>query len=116
MPITVEAPIEGDTANPDGRLLPGMTCTVRIIVEEVAPVLTVPLASLRFAPPEESAATGRAVWVLAPDGRIERRAVALGPDDQHGVAVVGGNLAPGEAVILARAHPPATKHLFGIQF
>ena len=52
----------------------------------------------------------------APDGRIERRAIALGPDDQHGVAVVGGNLAPGETVILARAHPPTTKHLFGIQF
>lgn len=105
-----------ETANPDGRLLPGMTCTVRIVVEEVGPVLKVPLASLRFAPSEAGAATGQDVWVLTPDGRIDRRAVTLGPDDQHDIAVLGGHLAAGEKVILARAAPRQSTRWFGSQF
>lgn len=37
-------------ANPDGRLLPGMTATVDFIVEEAADVFYVPNAALRFRP------------------------------------------------------------------
>jgi HlyD family secretion protein len=37
-------------ANPDGRLLPGMTATVDFIVEEAADVFHVPNAALRFRP------------------------------------------------------------------
>ena len=105
-----------ETENPDGRLLPGMTCTVRIVVEEVGPVLKVPLASVRFVPPDEGAATGQGVWVLTPDGRIDRRDVRLGPDDERDIAVLDGHLAAGERVILARARPPRSRRLFGIQF
>jgi len=40
--------------NPDGRLLPGMTANVRLIVAEKPSVLKVPNAALRFRPPGAS--------------------------------------------------------------
>ena len=43
-------------ANPGGRLLPGMTANVRMIVAERADALKVPNAALRFRPPGETAA------------------------------------------------------------
>jgi HlyD family secretion protein len=104
-----------ETENPDGRLLPGMTSTVRIVIEEVGPVLTLPLAALRFAPEGESAAGGR-IWVLAADGRIEPRALVFGPDDRQHIAVLEGKLLEGESVILARARPAETGRFFGIRF
>ena len=104
-----------ETENPDGRLLPGMTSTVRIVVEEVGPALTVPLAALRFAPEGEGAAGGR-IWVLTPDGRIESRALVFGADDRRDIAVLEGPLVEGEAVILARARPAESGRFFGIRF
>lgn len=38
-------------ANPDGRLLPGMTANVRIVTDERADALKIPNAALRFRPP-----------------------------------------------------------------
>lgn len=104
-----------ETENADGRLLPGMTSTVRIVVEEVGPVLTVPLAALRFAPDGETAAGGR-IWVLAPDGQVEPRTVVLGPDDRRDVAVLQGRLTQGEALVVARTRPAETGRFFGIRF
>lgn len=104
-----------ETENSDGRLLPGMTSTVRITVEEVGPVLTVPLAALRFVPDGEAAVDGR-IWVLAADGRPELRAVVLGSADRRDVAVVDGQLREGEAVILARLRPADSGRIFGIRF
>jgi len=54
-----------DVTNPDGRLLPGMTATVDILVETAQDVLTVPNAALRYRP-------GEAVMQAA----IERRRAA----------------------------------------
>jgi HlyD family secretion protein len=44
-----------DVANPGGRLLPGMTANVRMIVAERPDALKVPNAALRFRPPGETA-------------------------------------------------------------
>ncbi|HEY2064977.1 MAG TPA: efflux RND transporter periplasmic adaptor subunit [Gemmatimonadaceae bacterium] len=38
-------------SNPDGRLLPGMTATVKFVTGSAENVLTVPAAALRFTPP-----------------------------------------------------------------
>jgi HlyD family secretion protein len=48
-------------ANPEGRLLPGMTANVKLIVSEKDNVLKIPNAALRFRPPgAEAAETGSA--------------------------------------------------------
>jgi HlyD family secretion protein len=44
-------------ANPDGRLLPGMTATVEFLVETAADVLYVANASLRYRPDQEAMAS-----------------------------------------------------------
>ena len=102
-----------ETANADGRLLPGMTSTVRIAVEEAGPGPAVPLAALRFAP------NGRAepgqIWVRSAEG-IEPRSVMLGPDDGTDIAVVAGDLVAGEEVITGREPRPRNRQLFGITF
>jgi len=46
-------------ANPDGRLLPGMTATVEFVVASAEDVLKVPNAALRFRPPEAMLAAAR---------------------------------------------------------
>jgi HlyD family secretion protein len=43
-------------ANPDQRMLPGMTATLRIVTEERAEALRVPNAALRWRPPGQAAA------------------------------------------------------------
>jgi len=47
-------------ANPEGRMLPGMTATLRIMTDERADVLRVPNAALRWRPPGSAAAAGPA--------------------------------------------------------
>mgnify|MGYP001259445896 CR=1 FL=1 len=46
-----------DVDNSDGQLLPGMTATVEFLIEQVADVLKVPNAALRFRPNEEMMAS-----------------------------------------------------------
>ena len=50
--VTYTVVVEVD--NPDGRLLPGMTATVQIVVDRVSGVLKVPNGALRFAPSESA--------------------------------------------------------------
>src|SRR5881396_911186 len=59
-------------ANPEGRLMPGMTANVKVIVAEKASVLKAPNAALRFRP------TGVEVGTAASPG--ERPAVSAGSD------------------------------------
>jgi len=65
------------TSNPDRLLLPGMTAMVRVIVEEAANALMIPIAALRFTPPgerrrsealQEAGAPQDFVWLLKKDG------------------------------------------------
>jgi HlyD family secretion protein len=102
-----------ETANPEGLLLPGMTSTVRIAVDEAGPGPAVPLASLRFAP-EGRSAPGT-VWVLGTAG-IAPRAVTLGPDDGTDVAVLAGDLVAGERVITGQVPPAGGRQIFGITY
>ena len=114
-------------SNADGLLLPGMTATVRIVVEEARRVRTVPLAALRFAPDGGATTAGDAtlsgddrsgqtIWVLDPDGRPQPRIVHVGIDDGRDIAVLGGSLPERERVITGRVPRPAGRRLFGIRF
>ena len=96
-------------------LKPGMTATARIIIEARPQVLRVPDQALRFVPGNSAPATQASqpapqVWKL-----VNKRAVpvpvTLGLDDDSFSEVLGGNLKPGDVVIVgerrdaARANP-----------
>lgn len=97
-------------ANTDLALLPGMTATTRIITAERDNVLRVPDQALRYLPADAPAvapaptANGTArqgqVWVMA-DDKPTRVAVTLGLDDDSFTEVTGGDLKPGDQVIVS---------------
>ena len=104
-------------ANPDLALMPGMTATTRIITAERDNVIRVPDQALRYRPADAPAAapakaaaapaptaapatrTGE-VWVLT-DGKPVRVAVTLGLDDDSFTEILGGDLKPGDRVIVS---------------
>jgi HlyD family secretion protein len=115
------------TENDNSLLLPGMTATLRITVEEAGPVLKVPMAALRFspsvefaraAPAEIAAKTGRpaTVWRLRADGRLEPVAIGIGVDDGAHAAILTGGFAEGDEVIVGEVIDTAPGRLFGIRF
>src|SRR5881296_34558 len=120
------------TDNRGGRLLPGMTANVKLIVGEKANVLKVPNAALRFrpagaraeakstgaetktkgSPPARGASGGSAdgkagvggrVWRLDADGEPQPIAVTLGITDGTATEVIRGDLKDGEAVVVGLA-------------
>ncbi|MDH3667648.1 MAG: efflux RND transporter periplasmic adaptor subunit [Paracoccaceae bacterium] len=102
-----------ETENSEGLLLPGMTSTVRIAVEEAGPGPAVPLAALRFAP--SGLAEPGTVWVRESTG-IAPRKVTLGPDNGTRIAVIGGDLAAGDTVVTGRLPSTDRRRLFGIRY
>jgi HlyD family secretion protein len=111
-PITVQNVVTYDVVisvdNPKLLLFPGMTANVRIVTEDRKDVLKVPLQALRFEPkglsPEGGAnetprQTGSRVWVLR-GGRPVPVPVTVGIDDGTSAEIAGGDLQPGERVIV----------------
>jgi len=94
--------------NPEQKLLPGMTATCNIIVEEVLQVLTIPLRALQFKPDENTpgympppGGGGREgggrdgggknkVWVLGTDGSVSMKRIRLGLSDGAKTQVIDG--------------------------
>src|SRR5881398_772000 len=120
------------TDNRGGRLLPGMTANVKLIVGEKANVLKVPNAALRFRPAgaraeakstgaetktkgsppargasgesaDGKAGVGGRVWRLDADGEPQPIAVTLGITDGTATEVIRGDLKDGEAVVVGLA-------------
>lgn len=98
-------------------LKPGMTATARIVTDARAHALRVPDQALRFVPgglppsaPAEEAGTGKRqrVWKLA-DGRPVPVQIVPGLDDDSFTEILGGELKPGDAVIVGeqRGRSPA---------
>ena len=88
-PVTTQNVVTYDTIigvdNPEQKLLPGMTATVSVVVQERRGVLRVPALALRFRPPDAGEATrerrggtdgrtgeGRQGSAAAAEGRTER--------------------------------------------
>jgi HlyD family secretion protein len=97
-----------DVANPDGRLLPGMTATVDFLVETASDVLYVPNAALRYKPDQE--AIGRmnsgqmpadrgALWTVDENGDLALIPVRTGLSDGTSTQISGPMLAEGQQVI-----------------
>jgi HlyD family secretion protein len=111
--------------NPHGRLLPGMTADVRLVVAELPNVVKIPNTAMRFRPseieagPSPSAApqlsaqrdedrrdkrgvAGR-VWVLDGDRRPAPVTLTIGLTDGNATEVLDGNLKEGQQVIIGFA-------------
>ncbi|MFD1195236.1 efflux RND transporter periplasmic adaptor subunit [Seohaeicola saemankumensis] len=119
------------TENQRALLLPGMTATVRITVQEIEDVLKLPMAGLRFTPPAELARQlsktaleagdytdggPTLVWVLGDRGALLPAAVELGENDGAYAAVLGGALSEGDEVIVGEVPVSKPRELFGIRF
>jgi HlyD family secretion protein len=89
--------------NDDLALMPGMTATTRIVSEQRTDVLRVPDQALRFSPAAAAAPGGGEiaphVWVLR-NGTPRAVALATGLDDDTYSEITGGDLKPGDPVIV----------------
>lgn len=115
--VTYETVLEVD--NPDGRLKPGMTASVKIDTAEADDALHAPNAALRFTPPPEvspeaantPASAGPAVWVL--EGEAPRRhPVTVGISDGRLTVIEGEGLAVGQQVLIGLT--PAGREHYGV--
>jgi HlyD family secretion protein len=79
-------------ANPDLRLLPGMTANARFIIDRRSDVITVPNAALRFAPPDSPFPAGRAIWVDDGSGGLRPIPVERGISDETHTQITGEGL------------------------
>jgi len=117
-PINVQNVITYDVvvevANPDLKLLPGMTANVKILTNQVDDVLRIPNSALRFRPPDVQPAAskgplvraagkrgdgGTTIWIMDPDGKPKALKVKLGITDGNFTAVDSGDLKEGDPVI-----------------
>jgi HlyD family secretion protein len=87
--------------NSDGRLLPGMTANVAIVVDEREDVLLVPTAALRMRLPSrtQSATEASWIWILDEAGEPVQRAVIEGIANGQFSEISGDDLAVGDDVI-----------------
>ncbi len=91
-------------ANPDLALMPGMTASTQIIVDQRTDVLRVPDQALRYVPGGLGAgapAIGAARVFVLRDGAPVAVPVAVGLDDGNFSEIVTGDLHPGDAVVTA---------------
>jgi len=114
-PINVQNVITYDVviqvANPDLKLFPGMTATVRIISGKVSQALRFPVAALRFHPAGAAPKPKgqQTIYVLA-SGELKPVALQLGISDGKYVQVVSG-LTEGQRVVVgaaSKAHAKAS--------
>ncbi len=103
--VTYDAVVGID--NSDLVLMPGMTASTQIVIDQRSDVLRVPDQALRYAPggPGGTGAGARAngqsrIWVLR-DGRPVAVPVVLGLDDGTFVEIVKGDVQPGDQAITA---------------
>ncbi|SRR5581483_2424552 len=111
-PINVQNVVTYDVvvavANPELKLFPGMTANVNVLVDRHDDVLKVPNAALRYRPSNEESGVVHAarkgeqtVWVLDSEGKLRAVAVKTGLSDGSFTEIAGGDLKPGDQVVLA---------------
>lgn len=111
--------------NPDKQLLPGMTTSIKIVIDSEQSNQVIPLSAVHFRPDEvgvvKSAPWPRAtkastqVWVLDADQVLRARSVQLGMDDGRFVAVKSGELRPDDRVVLGLSQQRSNQW-FGLSF
>ncbi len=112
-PINVQNVITYDVvvrvANPDLKLFPGMTATVRIVSGRVTHALRIPVAALRFHPAGTAAKPkGQQIVYVFAGGQATPTSVQLGISDGKYVQVLSG-LNEGQRIVVgAVSKTPAT--------
>ncbi|HEY2323916.1 MAG TPA: efflux RND transporter periplasmic adaptor subunit, partial [Thermoanaerobaculia bacterium] len=71
-------------ANTDGKLLPGMTATVKFVTGSAENVLTVPAAALRFTPPSAGDSAAPAAAAASAASATRTRGAGAGPGARGG--------------------------------
>lgn len=108
--------------NPDQTLLPGMTAYVNITVKKRSNVLAVSNAALRFKPATTDANekrgngegrkkkrdSGSATVYVLDGGKPRAVSITLGITDNRNTEVTGGELKPGDVVIVGDNQPAAS--------
>lgn len=127
-PINVQNVITYDVvvqvSNPDLKLFPGMTASVKILTDKQSGVPKIPVAALRFRPPNAPppARTGKGgdrgkglpqmqtIYTVDDKGQPKPLRVKLGISDGNFVSVAGGDVTEGERVIvgIASKNAPAS--------
>ncbi|MFO1126779.1 MAG: efflux RND transporter periplasmic adaptor subunit, partial [Methylocystis sp.] len=97
--------------NPDMRLFPDMTATVRIVTTRRNDVLNVPNEAIRFRPAtalaEDANRSGQTqLWVLDAGNSMKPRSVRLGVKGDAATEILDGDLQLGDAVILRARNTP----------
>ena len=99
--------------NPDLLLKPGMTATIRIVVDRRDDVIRTPNQALRYSPRDLAALNGSGsprappdsssqLWILR-DGKPIAITVKLGLNDGANTEIVGGDLQPGDELIIGES-------------
>ena len=107
--VTFPVIIEAD--NPNKRLFPGMTANLAVETGRAENVLRIPMAALRFTPPDlvqagedekgpKKREGGSAVWLLGPDNKPERMKVTQKLSDGTTVGVESEKDLSGREVIV----------------
>lgn len=106
-----EAPLEGEGAvtyevsarveNPEHILKSGMTADITVKTAQVNDVLRMPTAALRFLPLDGSAhASGSAVWVKSPAGKLNLVPVTIGESNEVLTEIKTGEISEGDSVVV----------------
>lgn len=121
-----------DVPNPDLKLRPGMTATVRVTTQKAEQVTALPNAALRFKPePDENAKKRSSPEQLAfGEGRVYRLPkaeaeadgnpkleplnVGVGVTDGVWTALTGGSVETGDALVTRERKTPKRRKLLGI--
>jgi len=94
--VTYTTIVEVD--NPNLKLLPGMTATVSIIVEQAEAVLLIPNSALRYTPQFSEKDTGL-VWILDENSNLKSVPVKTGVTDNSYSELLEGKLEEGQLII-----------------
>ena len=86
--------------NPDQSLLPGMTATATIVINEKDDVLKVPTAAFYYHPPGAEPGYGKRIWILDEAGKRQPVEVTAGITDSIEIEIIEGALSVGQLVIL----------------
>jgi len=107
-PITVQNVVTYNVvitvANPEGKLKPGMTANVSIILEEKKDVLSLPNAALRFRPADKRSEEMRkmkdvGVWIMDKNGP-KRIGINTGNSDGRYTEILSGPLTENQEIIV----------------
>jgi HlyD family secretion protein len=112
-----------DFENPDGRLLPGETAYATIPTGEVANVIKIPNAAIRFTPnlsadtlkelyrqheiplaaTSSHAGGSQVVWVVEPSGKLRPVPLRVGITDYTFTQLLSGDVRVGDALVTGEA-------------